>query len=215
MSHSYRTYQLIERKRIVAGMRGPFAPKEALRVTEALLKEGVSIFEFMMNSEQPIEAMQAVKKAYGDDCTVGMGTVLDTQTAQHVLDSGAEFVVSPAFHPEIVRKVLAADVLIAPGVITPTEAITAWQMGVPLLKLFPIGALGIDYFKAMFGPFDNMKFMCNGAMNLENAQAFIKAGAVAVGMGNWLCGDGTTPAPLIQSRAKQLVEALAEAHASR
>ena len=81
-------------------------------------------------------------------------------------------------------------VLMGPGVATPSEAVAAWNMGVKLLKLFPIGALGTDYFAAMFGPLKHMSFMCNGAMNDQNAREFLQAGAVACGMGGWLVGDG-------------------------
>jgi 2-keto-3-deoxy-6-phosphogluconate aldolase len=81
-------------------------------------------------------------------------------------------------------------------------------MGVKLLKIFPIGALGIDYFKAMFGPLDHMKFMCNGGMDADNAREFIQAGAIAVGMAGWLSGDGTWPESRLRSRARVLVNAV-------
>ena len=101
-----------------------------------------------------------------------------------------------------------ADLLVAPGVATPSEAVAAWEMGVKLLKIFPIGALGIDYFKAMFGPLDHMKFMCNGGMDADNAREFIQAGAIAVGMAGWLSGDGTWPESRLRSRARVLVNAV-------
>lgn len=208
MPDTFTTYQMIEQTHIVAGMRGAFGPETALRVTEVLMSEGIRVFELTMNSEDPIDAMQAVKKAYGDEAAVGMGTVLDTETAKRVLDAGADFIVSPAFSPAVVQVALDADVLIAPGVATPTEAVNAWEMGVPLLKLFPIGALGIDYFRAMFGPLNHMKFMCNGAMNQENARAFLQAGAVACGMAGWLTGNGTVPLETIRARAHTLVQAV-------
>ena len=42
---------------IVAGMRGAFPPDVALQVTEVMMAEGINCFEFMMNSDQPIEAV--------------------------------------------------------------------------------------------------------------------------------------------------------------
>ncbi len=155
--------------------------------------------------------MQAVKAEYGDEACVGMGTVLDVETAQRVIDAGADFVVSPAFQPEVVLTVLASGILVAPGVATPSEAVEAWGMGVKLLKLFPIGALGIDYFKAMFGPLNHMTFMCNGAVNDQNSHEFIAAGAVAIGMGGWLVGDGTWSDSKLRSRARILVNAVESA----
>ena len=201
-------YNLIEREIIVAGTRGMFPPDVAVKVCGALLEEGIKIFEITMNSVQPIEAMQAVQKEFGNEVCVGMGTVLSVETAKRVIGEGAEFVVSPAFQPDVVKYVLGKDILVAPGVATPSEAVEAWEMGVKLLKLFPIGALGLDYFKAMFGPLDHMKFMCNGGMDADNAREFIQAGAIAVGMAAWLTGDGTWPESRLRSRARVLVNAV-------
>ena len=193
---------------IVAGMRGAFPPDIALQTSQTLMGEGINCFELLMNSQQPIEAMQALKAEYGDEACVGMGTVLSADAARQALDAGADFIVSPAFQPEVVAAAQARDVLAAPGVATPTEAVAAWQLGVPLLKLFPIGALGVDYFAALFGPLAHMRFMCNGAMNDQNARELVQAGAVAVGMGGWLVGDGTWGKSRLRSRARILVNAV-------
>lgn len=198
---------------VVAGMRGNFSPDVALQVCSVLFDEGIRCFEFTMNSVEPIAAMQAVKAEFGDNACVCMGTVLDTEAAQRVIDAGADFMVSPVFQPPIVEIALQNNILIAPGVATPTEAITAWEMGVQLLKLFPMGALGIDYFKAMFGPLSHMRYMCNGAMTDTNAQQFIQAGAVAAGMGGWLTGDGTWTDSKLRSRARVLLNAIEAARA--
>lgn len=208
-------YELFEDGAIVAGMRGAFPPDVALKTCDILLEEDIDCFEFMMNSDKPIEAMQAVKQKFGDEVCVGMGTVLDVETAKRVLDAGADFVVSPAFQPDVVEYVMRQDVLVAPGVATPTEAVKAWNMGVKLLKLFPIGALGLDYFKAMFGPLGHMNFMCNGAINDQNAREFVQAGAIAVGMGNWLVGDGTWTDARLRSRARIAVNAVASAQTEK
>ncbi len=206
---SKTAFEMVKASLVMAGMRGAnFDVKAALQVTEILMAEGFNVFELTMNSHDPITVMQAVKAEYGDAACVGMGTVLDVTTARQVLDAGADFVVSPAFQPEVVQVVLDAGVLVAPGVMTPSEAVAAWAMGVPLLKLFPVGAVGVPYFKAMFGPLAHMQFMCNGAMTAENAHAFLKAGAVACGMADWLTGDGTTPAESIRNRARQLARAV-------
>ena len=198
---------------IVAGMRGAFPPDVALGVADVLMNEGISVFEMMMNSEEPLAAMRAVKAEFGAAACVGMGTVLDVESANRALDAGADFVVSPAFQPEVVETVMARGVLMGPGVATPTEAVAAWGMGAPLIKIFPIGALGVDYFKAIFGPLKHMTFMCNGAINDQNARAFMLAGAVACGMGPWLVGDGTWGKSQLRSRARILVNAVASARA--
>jgi 2-dehydro-3-deoxyphosphogluconate aldolase/(4S)-4-hydroxy-2-oxoglutarate aldolase len=191
-------------------MRGYFPPDNTLRVTGVLMREGINVFELTMNSDRAIEAMQAAKREYGDAACVGMGTVLDAETARRVLDAGADFIVSPAFSPEVVRAAQAAGVLVAPGVITPTECVDAWAMGVKLLKIFPIGPLGLDYFKTIRGPLDHIKFMCNGGTNDVTVRQFMEAGAVACGMANWLTGDGHMPLETIGQRARLLRQVVAE-----
>ena len=208
---SQRALETIKAGGIVAGMRGAFPPNVALQISDTLMSEGINVFELMMNSQEPIAAMQALKAEYGEDACVGMGTVLDVDTAHEVIDAGSDFVVSPAFQPDVVRAVLSRDVLIGPGVATPSEAVAAWDMGVKLLKLFPIGALGIEYYRAMFGPLKHMTFMCNGAIDDQNAREFIAAGAVACGMGAWLVGDGAWSKSQLRSRARILLNAVASA----
>lgn len=194
--------------KVVAGMRGHFPPEVALKICRLFVEYDITAFEFTLNSTQPIEAMQAVKKEFGDAVCVGMGTVLDTQSAQKVIDAGADFVVSPAFQPHVVELVQKADILIAPGVMTPSEAVQAHDMGVELLKIFPIGSLGLDYFKAIMGPLNHLKFMCNGGMTADNAVDFLNAGAVAVGMAGWLTGNGNTPEETLRNRAEAMRQAV-------
>lgn len=189
---------------IMTAIRGNFPPPAALQLTETLLENGLNIFEFTMNSVQPLEAMQAAKQKYGDDAVVGMGTVLDADMAKRAIDAGADFIVSPSFSREVVEIAINAGVMVAPGVITPTEAVDAWSMGVKMLKIFPIGALGVEYFKAVRGPLDHIPFCCNGAMDDSNVGAFIKAGAVACGVGGWLTGDGTMSLETTARRAQTL-----------
>ena len=195
---------------VMAGMRGDFPPETALRVTTVLMGAGINVFEFTMNSTDPIEAMQAVKREFGDSVVAGMGTVLDVQTANRVIDAGADFIVSPALNPQVVKVAQDSDILMGPGVMTPTECANAWDLGVKILKIFPIGALGVNYFKAVRGPLDHMNFMANGGINPETTRAMIAAGAVAVGAAGWLTGDGTTPLDTVRQRAQQLVQAVEE-----
>ena len=206
--NSQTAYEYIEKGGLMCGLRGQFTVEVTLATTAILMEEKINVFELTMNSVDPINVMQAVKREYGDAACVGMGTVLNVDDARRALDAGADFVVSPAFQPDVVQVVLDSGVLVAPGVFTPSECVAAWDMGVPLLKFFPVGAVGLSYFNAVFGPLGHMKFMCNGAMNDQNAGEFLKAGAVACGMAGWLTGDGKMPTETIRRRARLLQEAV-------
>jgi 2-dehydro-3-deoxyphosphogluconate aldolase / (4S)-4-hydroxy-2-oxoglutarate aldolase len=200
-------FDRIEHSGIMAGMRGGFPPEVALKISDTLIEAGqIDVFEFTMNSDRPLEAMQAVKRALGDTACVGMGTVLDADTARSVVEAGADFVIAPSFSPAVVEVAQKAGVLAVPGVITPTEIVDAWATGVKLLKIFPIGALGLEYFKAVRAPLNHVNFICNGGMNAENAAEFLKAGAVACGMAGWLTGDGSMPLNTIEQRGRLLRE---------
>lgn len=198
-------YAVLRERRLLAGMRGHFPPDVALRIAGVLVEAGINVFEFTMNSTQPIEAMRAVKAEFGDAVCSGMGTVLDRETALRVIDAGADLIMSPAFNEDVVQAALDADVLIAPGVITPTECANAWAMGAKLLKFFPAEPLGLAYFKAVRGPLDHMSFLANGGITADNAAAYLSAGAMCCGASGWLTGDGTWPLDKIQARAGQLV----------
>lgn len=195
-------------QQVMVGMRGNFPPDIALHTASIMLDYDMTIFEMTLNSVRPLEAMVALKKRWGDAVIAGMGTVLTVADAERAIGEGADFIVSPAFVPAVVEYALKQGVFIAPGVITPSEAVNAWAMGVPLLKLFPIGALGLDYFKAMFAPLNHMRFMCNGAVDGDNIPQFIKAGAVVAGMGGWLTGAGDMPESLMRARALALREGI-------
>lgn len=196
----------IKQSGLMAGMRGNFPPDNALKVAEVLLKAKINVFELTMNSVEPLQAMQAIKKAYGNDACVGMGTVLDAETAQRAIDAGADFVVAPSFNVKVIEVAHAQNTLAIPGVMTPTEAVDAWAAGAKLLKIFPVGNLGVEYFKSVRGPLNHIDFMCNGGMSDENAGEFIKAGAVACGMAGWLTGDGSMLLETIERRAHLLRE---------
>ncbi len=205
--NSDAAYSRIESGVLMAGMRGHFPPDVALDHVNVLLDAGqIDVLEFTMNSTQAIEAMQAAKKTYGDRVCAGMGTVLDAEQAKRVLDAGADFIIAPSFNREVVKLAQERDVLVVPGVITPTEAVDAWAMGVKLEKIFPIGVLGLEYFKAVRGPLDHIRFICNGAMTDQNVADFLKAGAVACGMAGWLTGNGSMPLTEVAKRARSLRE---------
>jgi 2-dehydro-3-deoxyphosphogluconate aldolase/(4S)-4-hydroxy-2-oxoglutarate aldolase len=195
----------------MAALRGGFEAKKAIDVCEVLHANGIDILEFTTNSRDPINTMKAVKQHFKDRALVCMGTVLSPEVADEVLDAGADFILSPGTKLDVVRTAHARDRLICAGVFTATECIAAWENDVRLLKLFPVGPVGVNYFKAIRGPLNNMNFLCDGGMNLENVGQFLAAGAFACGLVDALTGDGTEPLSEIDRRAKLLQRNIAEA----
>jgi 2-dehydro-3-deoxyphosphogluconate aldolase/(4S)-4-hydroxy-2-oxoglutarate aldolase len=117
---------------------------------------------------------------------LGAGTVIDAATCRAVIDAGARFIVSPVFRREVIAVCLERGVAAAPGCFSPTEILDAHEMGADLVKVFPATALGPQYIKDLRAPMPQLRLMPTGGVTLDNAGDWIRAGAVAVGVGSAL-----------------------------
>src|SRR5688500_10870941 len=157
---------------------------EAMRVIDAIKEGGVSVLEITMTVPGAVKVIEEVVKKFGAEATVGAGTVLDPETARACILAGAQFVVSPALNLDTIALCRRYSVPVMPGVLTPTEVITAWSAGADFVKVFPCGAVGgASYIKNLKGPFPQIKMIPTGGVSLKTAQDFIKAGASALGVG--------------------------------
>lgn len=191
---------------------------EALRVIEAIKAGGVNVLEITMTVPGAVRVIEKVADKYGSDVLVGAGTVLDPETARACLLAGAQFIVSPALNLDTIAMCHRYSAPVMPGVLTPTEVITAWSAGADFVKVFPCGAVGgASYIKNLKGPFPQIKMIPTGGVSLKTAQDFIKAGASALGVGTDLVDvkairEGN--AGVVTERAVQFVELVREARAS-
>jgi 2-dehydro-3-deoxyphosphogluconate aldolase/(4S)-4-hydroxy-2-oxoglutarate aldolase len=143
---------------------------------------------------------------------VGAGTVLSLEAARRAIDAGATFIVMPHLDVEIVEWAARLDIPAFPGCATPTEILAAWRAGAAAVKAFPASSLGPGFVRELRGPFPDIPLLPTGGVTLESAPAFIAAGAIGVGMGGWLIGDGD-PAG-VRERAGQVVGAVAAARSA-
>jgi 2-dehydro-3-deoxyphosphogluconate aldolase/(4S)-4-hydroxy-2-oxoglutarate aldolase len=121
------------------------------------------------------------------DMAIGAGTVLDEALAQRCVEAGACFITSPGFVPEVVAYATKADVVVFPGVLTPTEAIAAWKAGADFVKIFPTATVGgTHYIRALKTPLPQIPLIVTGGVNQVTAFDFILAGASAIGVGREL-----------------------------
>jgi len=174
----------IERIGAVAILRLDCSPEEMVEVAEAIFSAGMKAIEVALTAGGAFRQLEAVARALGGEATIGAGTVLTKEQAERALDLGAEFLVSPGLSEEVM--VVAGPERYIPGVMTPTELARALSLGARLCKLFPADALGPGYVKALLGPFRGAKLVPTGGISEKNAAEFIRAGAVAVGVGGWL-----------------------------
>ncbi|MCX7806856.1 MAG: 2-dehydro-3-deoxyphosphogluconate aldolase, partial [Planctomycetota bacterium] len=120
------------------------------------------------------------------DVFIGVGTVLDAETARMAILAGARFVVGPAYDEGVVRMCNTYGVPVMPGALTPREVIEAWRGGADVVKIFPGDIGGPDYIRALTEPLPRVERLPTKGVNFETAGAFIRAGAIAVGAGNAL-----------------------------
>jgi 2-dehydro-3-deoxyphosphogluconate aldolase/(4S)-4-hydroxy-2-oxoglutarate aldolase len=177
--------QEIERAGIVAVIRMKEADK--LRaVVDAIAQGGIRALEVTMTVPGAVELIRSLAPALPPGVILGAGTVLDAGTATRVIDAGAQFVVSPIFRVPVIEACGAANIPVMPGCFSPTEILEAWEAGADIVKVFPATALGPSYLKDIRGPLPQVKLMPTGGVTLDNAGDWIRAGAVAVGVGTAL-----------------------------
>lgn len=184
----YEVLDKIKRLGICAIVRGTSADK-LCRIADSLLEGGVRMIEVTFNTPGAAEMIQELVKKYSDEMIIGAGTVLDSDTARIAILSGASFILSPTFNLEMVKTCQRYSVLPVPGISTPTEAMTAWESGAQIVKVFPAGVFGPQYIKQLKGPLSQIEMMAVGAINTDNFGDFIKAGACSAGLGSDLVNN--------------------------
>jgi 2-dehydro-3-deoxyphosphogluconate aldolase/(4S)-4-hydroxy-2-oxoglutarate aldolase len=175
----------IERAGIVAVIRMK-EPGKVRAVVDALAEGGIRALEVTMTVPGAVDLIRELAPALPQGFIFGAGTVLDADTVARVVDAGARFIVSPVFRREVIAACQARDVASMPGCFTPTEILDAWDAGADVVKVFPATALGPGYLKDLHAPLPHVKLMPTGGVTVENAGDWIRAGAVAVGVGSSL-----------------------------
>ena len=178
------TQEIIERVGLIPVLRAK-SSAQANAVVEAMLAGGVTVVEVTMTVPGAIDLLRELKTRHGDKILLGSGTVTTAAQAQATIAAGAEFVVSPSLHPEVIAATKAAQKISIPGALTPTEAITAWNAGADYVKIFPCSALGgATYLKSLLAPFPHLRLIPTGGVPLQSAESFLNAGARALGVGS-------------------------------
>lgn len=208
-------YQSLLQSGIVAIIRN--IPASSLTpVLQALQEGGVSNVEITLNTPGALAMIAQAKKEFGSQMIIGAGTVLDAPSARAAIGQGADFVLSPTLDTEVIRVCNTYNKIAVPGVLTPTEALTAWQAGAPVLKIFPAGSFGPGYIKDLLGPLSQLCLMPVGGVTLENAAAFIRNGAAVLGVGSDLVDKKLAKEQNyseITRRAKAFLEAVRQGRA--
>ena len=178
--------------------------EDALFAAEALASAGIPIVEVTMTVPGAMKVIYELARG-NPEMIVGAGTVLDTETAQQCLDAGASFLTSTGLDLEIVDFARRKEVVVFPGVLTPTEVVIAWKAGSDFVKIFPCAQVGgPGYIKALRAPFPEVRLIASGGVTQNTAADFILAGAVALGI-----GQNLVQPQAIQNRERDWIRELA------
>lgn len=147
---------------------------------------GFTTIEITLNTPEALSVIGSLANQYNGALNVGAGTVCTLDDLAAAITAGANFIVTPIFKAEVVKKCVAMQVPIFPGAFTPTEIYEAWELGASVVKLYPASVVGPAYVSAVLAPLNKVKLMPTGGIHLSNMLAFMKAGATSLGIGSEL-----------------------------
>jgi 2-dehydro-3-deoxyphosphogluconate aldolase/(4S)-4-hydroxy-2-oxoglutarate aldolase len=209
MNNVEKTSAWIRAHRLIPVVRTETA-EQALRASGALIAGGIAMLEITLTVPGAIECIGQLARQYGDVAVVGAGTVLDAEACRQAIDAGARFIVTPALRPAVIEAGHQGGAAVMAGALTPTEVVTAWELGAEFVKVFPCDAMGGPaYIKALRGPLPHIPLVPTGGVSEATAAAFLQAGATALGIGGSLLPKAELRAgdwESIRARAARLVQ---------
>ena len=147
---------------------------------------GFTTIEITLNTPEALSVISSLALEYKGELNVGAGTVCTMDDLTAAITAGANFIVTPIFKAEVVKKCVSLEVPIFPGAFSPTEIYEAWELGASMVKLYPASVVGSEYISAVLAPLNKIKLMPTGGIHLSNMLAFMKAGATSLGIGSEL-----------------------------
>ena len=180
--------ELVLQTKLVAIVRGVYG-QDCLNLAKALCEGGIRALEVTFDQSNPAlwqktaDTITLLNACLGDRMVFGAGTVTTVELVNIAKNAGAKFIVSPDCEPDVIRATVEAGMVSMPGALTPTEVLQAHKAGADFVKVFPAGALGAAYLKAIAAPINHVRLLAVGGVNETNVADFMKAGAVGAGVG--------------------------------
>jgi len=197
-------------RNIIAIIRG-VRPDEVLEIAASVIDSGIVQIEVPMNSPDVFDSIQLLHDELDEHISVGAGTVTSIDQVKTLENIGIDFIVSPNFDPKVVEATKNAGMLSYPGVITPTECLSALNCGADGLKFFPAALLGEANLMALKAVLpENIPLYMVGGVGPENFSSWFSAGATGFGIGSGIYKAGDT-SKSVANKAKQIVQSYDEA----
>lgn len=189
--------------------------EKLVKVAEALKAGGISAIEFTCTTPGALDMIKEASVHFSGEVLLGVGTVLDSETARAAILAGAEFVVTPTLNLDTLAVCKRYGKPAVAGAMTPSEMLTAWEGGADLIKIFPVGNIGgPGYIKAVLAPLPQLRLVPVGGVSADNAAQYLEAGAVAVAVGGNLVNKKAVASGdwgVITAEAQRLVAAVGSA----
>ncbi len=198
---------MIKKNKVIAVIRAE-TPDKALEFGEGCIKGGLKLIEVTFSFPEAELVIAELSKI--DGVLVGAGTVLDADMAVKALESGASFLVSPHTGQDIIDVAMPKGVPTIQGALTSSEIVNAWKLGVDMVKVFPVSAVGGPrYIKAIKEALPFAEIMTTGGVNYDNFLDYIKAGACAVGLSSaFLTEDKMIKFDTVMQNTKLIIQRL-------
>ena len=199
--YRYDVMARIAEEKAIAIVREGSAEK-GRRVVSVLADAGISVLEVTCTTPG---AFDLVDSARDGTALLGMGTVVSASDAVTAAHAGARFIVTPNVDSDVIRAAHRHGLAALVGCATPTEILTALASGADAIKVFPAAQLGMGFLAAIHGPVPWAPLIPVGGVDVDNARAWLDAGAIAVGLGSHLTsGDDAAIAERVV-RLKSLI----------
>jgi 2-dehydro-3-deoxyphosphogluconate aldolase/(4S)-4-hydroxy-2-oxoglutarate aldolase len=185
MHRSIFSWELFDKMPVIGIIRG-LSVDEIDFVLPIYKQAGFTTIEITLNTPEALSVISSLANQYNGELNVGAGTVCTLDDLTDAVNAGANFIVTPIFKAEVVKKCVSMEVPIFPGAFSPTEIYEAWELGASMVKLYPASVVGPAYVSAVLAPLNKVKLMPTGGIHLSNMLAFMKAGATSLGIGSEL-----------------------------
>ena len=168
----------------VIGILRGYTPQQVEQIVLHSTRGGLRNIEITMNSAGAVDLIRLARERAGSTMNVGAGTVCTLEDLESALKAGATFIVTPIVNIDVIKACNKEKTPVIPGAFTPTEIYQAWESGADMVKLFPANRFGPDYVKEIRGPFEQIKLVPTGGVNLENLPHYKRCGAYGYGVGS-------------------------------
>ena len=194
----------------IAILRG-LQPTQAVAVVNLLYEAGLRVIEVPLNRPNALESIRLLQNNLPEDCLIGAGTVVTHEQLYSLIEMDIKLAISPNTNEGLIKKACDHKMISMPGFMSPTEAYVAYNSGARMMKLFPAASLGIVHLKAVLSILPNdVDVIAVGGVDPSNANLWLEAGAVGLGIGNSLFAQGDS-----YQVSKEKVMAFSKAIASK